>query len=465
MYCIKLLFVCTIFFIQISCNNDFQKRTNIVLKQKVDFNKIDTISKANAIAEIENVDFIEFTKQLQKEKSNYKQEYLVNAKTATTVVCKHGLKVNVEPCNLAFEDGSSPAGKIKLEVIEAQSPFDFIVNNAPTICNGNILSSGGSYFINLTNNGRQLHLKKDKALKIEAPKINLKDGMQLYYGNKADDNSISWQETSIIFNNILNKILYDEQMYAGYNYIDNLKEIEDKLYRSTKEMVSFNNKFMTIGNLVDFLNKDSIIMVIDTVYLKATRTAWEITVGKEAFEDTSAGYFKTYRIMNKESLNKFKQEFAKRKALKDKKQQEYEATMQRYNSTAAQEKDKADYYAPIDITRLGWINCDKPLGNETIPLEAELPITFNNSPVKHYVIMRSLNGMIQGTKTCINGRFNFENEMPVGEKATIISITKKNGEYYLAENKLLFTKNTKQINLNFNKTSVGEIKEKLFSKI
>jgi hypothetical protein len=449
--------------IQISCSNKPTQTDKASIETISDISKIDTTAVEEVSMQEKKPDFFELNQLMQKERNNRIQEFVLSENVPTNVVCKHGLKINVEPSNLILDDGTAATGKIKLQVIEAQTGTDFIINDAATICNGIPLNSGGSYYINLTNNGRQLHLIKNKSIQIEAPKINLANGMQLFYDTKANDSSIAWQATNISFTNKLNKLIFDESNYTGYNYIDSIKELKDKLFGSTNEKVFYKKNLTTIGDLVTLLNKDTVVMVIDTVYMKADEFSNKLIIGNKKM-DTSNKYFVSYRIMNKHNLQEFKQAFAKRKALEAQNLSAYNEQQQKLKEQSNKEKSEIDYYAPVNITKLGWINCDKFLEDKLIPFEAELPITFNNMYIKHYIVFRSVNGFLLENCIAANGISRFSNRMPTGEKASIISIAEKDGEYYLAENKLIFDTNNKRISINFAKADINKIKEKLFSK-
>jgi hypothetical protein len=472
MYRTTLLLAFIIIAILISCNNKIEKP---IVQQSNTKSIIvnEPTKKADSISTLSYADFKELNELIRNKSKNNVQHYTIDASENSTTVCENGLRVKVNPTDLILRDGSNPIGKIDMQIIEAQNVDDFIENNAPTVCNGSILSSGGSYYINLTNNGKPLSLKSNKSIQIDAPKINGRAGMQLYYGDKNTDNLIAWKATGISFLNKIDSIKTTESNYAGYNYFNynNVKEIDDRLYASLEQKIIFKEKFMTIGNLVTLLNKDKEVMVVDTVYLKISNYSADLILGNEV-KDSSNNYFKAFRIMNKENLKRYKEAFAKRKAIFEKEnakqienEKKYERELVKFKVIATKEVNDIDYYAPINITKLGWINCDWPIKNETISVDADLPITFNNLPIRYYIVMRNLNGMLQGTKTCINGAFSFDNKMPVGEKATIISITEKNGDYYLAENKLIFNKSTKKISLCFNKVNISAIKEKLFARI
>jgi hypothetical protein len=92
--------------------------------------------------------------------------------------------------------GGKPVGKnIQIELKELTNQRQLFRTNAQTVSNGQILVSGGAYFINMTSNGQQLKLKEGKSLSVAFPKLSDRE-MALFYGQRDSLGQINWQKAN-----------------------------------------------------------------------------------------------------------------------------------------------------------------------------------------------------------------------------------------------------------------------------
>jgi hypothetical protein len=92
---------------------------------------------------------------------------------------------------LKREDGSAITGPVELTVKELVTPHQMIASDCPTVSDGRLLETAGSYFIGASGNGNKLRLKQGKKMRIEFPKRG--DNMELFYGQRMADGSMNWQ--------------------------------------------------------------------------------------------------------------------------------------------------------------------------------------------------------------------------------------------------------------------------------
>lgn len=111
------------------------------------------------------------------------QHFSVSAKKISLLKSKGGLKITVNPSVLEKEDGSSAKGDIDINIIELTGVNDLFKSNAATVSNGKLLISGGSYFIEMRNDGNKLRIKNGQALQVEFPLLQ-KEDMELFYGER-----------------------------------------------------------------------------------------------------------------------------------------------------------------------------------------------------------------------------------------------------------------------------------------
>jgi hypothetical protein len=162
------IIVATIF---IGCNNDQEKKVKI-----------------NPLNELEQVD------NLLSEIAEKPQQLTAPSDKATNVKGAKGTTIHVDPNRLETVDGSPLGDDIQIELLEMTDNSSMLLNNTQTVSNGQILVTGGAYYLNMTSDGKQLKIKKEKGLEVEFPKLT-DDEMDLFLGERDSLNQINWIET------------------------------------------------------------------------------------------------------------------------------------------------------------------------------------------------------------------------------------------------------------------------------
>lgn len=109
----------------------------------------------------------------------------------STVMGKQGTVIRVIPNNLETIDSSPLGDKIEIELLEMVENSSLILNNAQTISNGEILITGGAYYLNMTSGGKQLRMKTGKGIEVEFPKLT-RNEMSLFLGERDSVGEINW---------------------------------------------------------------------------------------------------------------------------------------------------------------------------------------------------------------------------------------------------------------------------------
>ncbi|RXK61861.1 hypothetical protein ESA94_02260 [Lacibacter luteus] len=81
---------------------------------------------------------------------------------------------------------------VTIELKEVYAPIEILAAGLTTESNGELLESGGMFYINAKRDGIQLELKKDIQGSIPADYIN--DSMKLFKGDLKEDGSLNWVE-------------------------------------------------------------------------------------------------------------------------------------------------------------------------------------------------------------------------------------------------------------------------------
>lgn len=116
---------------------------------------------------------------------------------------------------------------------------------------------------------------------------------------------------------------------------------------------------------------------------------------------------------------------------RDEANRQYEEAWQKKYAASSLESQLQKYYAPAGVTQLGWINCDRFYNApQQIDVPVEMPYTFNNTPLRYFLIYKNFNGLMSGQLTR-----NFKGEMtltklPAGQPVTLVAFVSVNGQVF-----------------------------------
>lgn len=148
-------------------------------------------------------DVLAISEQLKTGKLQKQEFFLIND---TIIIGEKGTRIWIHKD--VFQNYTN--GKIQLELKEFYSKEDMILNKLATITNkGELLESSGMFYVNFTENGKQLELKKGKNIVFEIKKEPLQNS-NIYYN--PTDSVFKWELTE----NKLNLLMIDRVQNAGY---------------------------------------------------------------------------------------------------------------------------------------------------------------------------------------------------------------------------------------------------------
>jgi len=394
---------------------------------------------------------------------NSTQKFIAPPRKISIIKAAKGLKLTVDPNALEKEDGSTVDEKITVSIIELTTSEELFKSNAATISNGRLLVSGGSYFIGMECNGQELRVKKGNSLKVEFPQINNNE-MELFYGNRDTAGNMNWirAEQPLSFDAMGNDVAYnppypDSLIYKPY-------KSKYHLYNSLDSKVIFSGKQMTITEMVSILQKKGIDKNIDSVDLSWTDAQLNGT-GIENY-NYRRYWYKMYRVISCKDLEAEKDSLATAEKIKAK----YLAANNKYQAEWMQNREENSltnqlqkYYAPSDVKKLGWINCDRFYDNpQNTEVPVELPITFNDPVIEYFIIYRSFNGLISGRLGKVDKQRYVLSNLQAGEPVTLIAFTKNNGQVFECREDFTVGRN-KPLKLEFKNISAEEM-SKMFGK-
>lgn len=421
-----------LFIVLISCNSNKEKSSEPVTTVPVTV--LDTVS----ITAPESVNLSAYTDAWQQAAT---QTFTAAPKKISVIKAQQGLKITVNPSVLEKEDGSVVDGNIIVKVVELTSTDALFKNNASTTSNGRLLVSGGSYFVDMECRGEKLRIKKGQHLQMEFPK--LKDNeMELFYGDRDANGNMNWQRANepLSFNQYASYTAYNPP-YPQHTGIKHFKS-KYRMYASLKNAVYFEDKLISIENLVKLLRKRGVDKNIDTLRIPAYEFYTDMAYNAAFKYDTVI----RYRILSCEQLEAERDSMAKAAILFQEQQAAnaaYNEEWQKANANNSLEAQLQNYYAPSAVTRLGWINCDRFYNSpQNTELPVEIPYTFNNPEIQYFLIYKSFNGLMSG-RIRKNAKQQYVlSNLPQGQAVTFIAFTKSNGQVYHCKEDLVVSANT-----------------------
>jgi len=122
------------------------------------------------------------------------QTFSFDASEGATIEGKDGILI-VVPDN-AFVDslGNTIAGNVDFELVEALKPSDMLAYNLTTQADDKPLETGGMFYTNASQNGKQISINKERPLYIEVPTSEKKPDMMAFKGEVTPEGNINWKD-------------------------------------------------------------------------------------------------------------------------------------------------------------------------------------------------------------------------------------------------------------------------------
>jgi len=120
------------------------------------------------------------------------QVFRVTSTEHSQVIGRQGTVINLNPDYLETVDGEPVTGEITVVLKEQTNQRELVLGNTQTVSNGQLIVSGGAYYIGMAADGKELRIKKGKSLDMEFPKVT-EDEMELFYGQRDSLGQMNWQ--------------------------------------------------------------------------------------------------------------------------------------------------------------------------------------------------------------------------------------------------------------------------------
>jgi hypothetical protein len=360
------------------------------------------------------------------------QQFILPAKANEWVIAKKGFKIKIDTKKLCNPDGSALSNEnIQVNITELLNTDELMAANATTVSNGKMLMSGGSYFVEVTQNKQTLQLKKDASLEMQIPNRK-KEGMQLFTGTKNQQGFVNWQPTQSRF---IAQRYYPSisNFYKDYESEKVRDSIGKRPATLAECMKIFNDSTMkarwayTIANRHVLTHKQEMAYGLRPIEFPFHRYKQNIVkntttyFGCHTYRNIGTLYATSTMYMIEDTFPVYKEVITTRKVEGDK-------------------KNKLDYYEPIETYTLGWINVDKFYN---VPMCDSTMLVFNNakmSQCKVYYKFTELNSLlaesIQFKKTDKETSYTSSINLPKNESIEIIVIGVQNGKIVQGRKKI-----------------------------
>jgi hypothetical protein len=411
----------------IGCNNDQEKTVQI-----------------NPLDELEQVD------KLLSEIAKTPQILTAPTDKKTTVTGAEGTIIHVDPSRLETVDGSPLRNSIEIELLEMTDISSMILNNTQTVSNGQILVTGGAYYLNMTSDGKQLKMKQGKGLEVEFPRLT-ENEMGLFLGERDNLGQIFWTPTNTTFRKKY-LTLVDSTEFVKQTKPIKLNSSDNRvLYLvfedlTFPELLQYDNVRFRVNDDCEFNPEEAKNYWYD-VNIDKSNTKGEYIITLNGFDNNGQVIHRKYEATP---------------ALEG---QDYEKAMRtnkdKYDKIIERQEVLKSTYESVELMNFGWVNCDRFLNDPNPKTNIQL-IVKNDSltGARMYAIFTDINSIMstqywRGMKDTAS----FVN-IPSDKKLKIIALSAKDKTPYYFET-TINTTTERKVYIDFMPTTQEEVRENI----
>lgn len=403
-----------------SCHNNKPAPGEVADKQTAQSNKQDKTDTTIESDELKSV-IAEIKRILQKQAAA-PQVYSADSLKGR-IVGKYGTLINVIKGDLETIDGQPVTGDVRVELHELANKWSFASFDAPTVSDGRMLVSGGVYYVGMTSNGKQLKLKPGRKLEMRLPKAG--DGMSLFYGQRDASGMMNWKlADQPLTKTPSDAVRVSYRAPSGESYwLEDNPVVQRLLARLQVARAEMKRTSMNVPDMAVDSNGVRHITMKAEDFRKLNRLKFD----EEPDRDSAA--IKKEIVLLEDSLAK-----------------------QGKNLVLA-----ATLYDQIQVSQLGWINCDRFLNQQNIiDLAYKMGEGESVKAAKVFVVFRDINSIMEGVFTA-GGESNFVRRIPSGATVTAVALS-------IRDKKVLLSKVTTKTNaaepivFNMREASENELK-------
>lgn len=189
------------------------------------------------------------------------QTFEIDANITETIEGQNGTLVIIPENSFLDENGNQVNGKVIFELIEVYELSNMVLYNLTTTSNGNVLETGGMFYTNATQDGKQLTIDSNKPMMIQVPCVEEKPNMMAFESEIDTAGNINWKNPKPV-----EKFLTKVDM----NLLDFLPTgFENEVHASMPIVGVENANDEVVDSLYySFIWKDSYLITKNDLYLK-----------------------------------------------------------------------------------------------------------------------------------------------------------------------------------------------------
>jgi hypothetical protein len=426
------------------------------------------------------------------------KKFYINPNEETLLKGDKGTAVYIPADAFQFADGTSPKGKVKIELKECYLLTDMIAENMNTTSGHQILETGGMVYFNATADGKQLSVKDGKAFVVGFPKGSQTKEMDLFYDFALNDSSSTWVPDYEIFKaeamqdvqakttpsegdkalNLEYPIEMTDDLYDYFfstclvtatfydlklkgenrtilDYISDPSTIDDSI---VKQFVK-NNWRVHFDLNIDKNGKMVNLIVKNDEYTKynqyAHNSAKDFLLNAPPFDLTSDSVEVEHDWIYSLGLE------GSRQLNLDRFKSKFRGQFSEYKNKAIQQLDKTamDYYM-FSVTKMGWINCDRFWDINEEQKTDFFVTTQSPKETKIQIVFKDINSIMTGIYK--DEKFVFEN-VPLGRQVKVIGISYLNGKPTMGVSETTIDKDGFELNA-FKEFTLDDLEKELNGK-
>jgi hypothetical protein len=405
---------------------------------------------------------IDSLQDVLNELSPKEQEKTIDPSTDNMIEGEKGTKVFIPADAFQFKDGSPVTGKVVVTLKECFSVSDFISNNLSTLSRGYLLETGGMILISAASEGKELEISKTKSYIVAFPNKDTSKPMMPFYGAADSLGRINWNPVfsfgesdsslggdSTLVDSSMYKpfVIVCTSMWTGYDSEWKLKHAD-----STINLYVENNFHLHDSSLINLFCQKGFIPRI-RIYLNSSGKVDRIDFDSDKDQNEPTGenarnvisdFFKSMPPINVSVMNKASLNYGYRLSLcchisLDWKEYDkrFKEKYSKYQDKAIEQMGKeAVSYSVLSLSKLGWINCDRFLYDDTEKTDFVVNIEGETGSLA-FITFDSTKSIMGGEEK--SGGFVFRN-MPVNSKIKVIGIAYHDGKPLLSKMPAIISK-------------------------
>ncbi len=156
------------------------------------------------------------------------QGFNLNTEQDTVIETENGSVFVIPADAFETENGEAVTGNVSFEIKEAFENIDIMKAGLTTTSDGKLLETGGMFFLDASQNGQKLRLKKGKEILSQLPNLHPEKDMKLFDGEMQEDGTINWVNPKEFEKDLITVDITSLDFYPE-GYVEELSQTKEKV--------------------------------------------------------------------------------------------------------------------------------------------------------------------------------------------------------------------------------------------